>query len=157
MGYGELWVCHFSPVHLSSPALRCYKMKTYCRTLTRSHIMSIRQRRSSNQSISHNFRVVRVISNELSRWISGNRGREQKCFQALTEGRQRRSRDHIVSVTGKARPPTQTALADEGNADQVDRRHEPGDSGMTVKFHEWPRTWALRFPGRGANASAMYI
>ena len=43
------------------------------------------------------------------------RGLEQKCFQTLTEGRQRRSREHIVRqtvpkivgpATGKALPPT---------------------------------------------------
>jgi len=54
--------------------------------------------------------------------------------------------------TGKARPPTVdrftggTAPADdwseqsEGNVDQVDRLHEPVDSGMTAQFHEWPCT-----------------
>ena len=66
------------------------------------------QLQSVNQSCI--FRVVQVIKSLQDPLEVGNnlpgindnvreRGLEQKCFQTLTEGRQRRSRDHTVSYT----------------------------------------------------------
>ena len=51
----------------------------------------------------------------------------------------------VGPATGKARPPTVPAddwsEQSRGNVDQADRRrHEPVDSGMTARFHEWPST-----------------
>jgi len=50
----------------------------------------------------------------------------------------------VGPATGKARPPTAPAEdwseQSGGNVDQADRRHEPVDSDMTARFHEWPCT-----------------
>ena len=105
-----------------------------------------------NDKITSRYAKGGDVSYGLSMTIDARKGsREQTCFQTLMEGRQRRSRDHIVPgecsiwwpATAKARQPTagrptqfdgrrQTAPADDwsehnGGNDWVGRRHEPVD------------------------------
>ena len=106
-----------------------------------------------------NFRAVQVMKSlhappgvrNKSRVIVDNvrqYDREQKCFPTLTEGRQRRGRDHVVRQTaadggsGDREGPTADGrhfdgrtsgrLVRGGNADQADRRHEPVVNTFTV-------------------------